>query len=161
MGVVLEAFENFEAVAIGKREVEEHDVESRGRAVRDGLRHCTCNSDVISRGPKENVERVSHQLAVLHDQDSRAHLVAGGLERNFEKEPASFAELAFYPDVAVVELDKLARDRKPQPRSMVRTRRRSVYLRELTKHQLMVFFRDAATSVPNFNQEFLAVASVA
>src|SRR4051812_32218590 len=123
MPVHLEALQNFEAVAIGKREIEEHDVDLGARSMRDGLGDCPGNSDVISCGPKENVERVGYQLAVLHDQDSCSHLIAAGVERNSEKEPASFAELAFYPDVTIVELDELARDCQAQPGSMMRTRR--------------------------------------
>src|SRR5438309_4686882 len=79
---------------------------------------------------------------------------SGGLvDRNGEKEPAPFSELALEPDATAVQLDELARDGETKSGPMVRARRRRVDLSELPEDQIVMLRRNAEPSVADFNEE--------
>jgi hypothetical protein len=54
-----------------------------------------------------------------------------------------------------MQLHELPGDGEAEPRSMVRSRRRCIHLRELAEYELVVISRYTAPGVANFDDELL------
>src|SRR5215471_13440072 len=81
--------------------------------------------------------------------------------REGECEGRALADLAGQPDLAPVQLDKLPRERKPEPGALVSARPIAAHLAELLEHRRLVLRGDADSGVAHGNRDFsLALAEV-
>jgi hypothetical protein len=111
-----------ESIAVREREIEQHYVDRSSLTTLDGLGHRRRRIDVVPSFGEENAKRVCDEEAVLDDENAIRHLVVRRVQRQREEEPASFAELAFDPDLTRVQLDEVARNCEPETGAVVRTR---------------------------------------
>jgi hypothetical protein len=114
--------QNFEAVAVRERKVQQHDIHLLSGSNRDSLGHSRGYEHLVPGAVEQDLQRVGNELAILHEEDGRqGHLVLICVEWERKEEATTFAELAFHPDAPGVQLDELAGDRQPKTRSVVWT----------------------------------------
>src|SRR5215471_6463496 len=81
--------------------------------------------------------------------------------REGECEGRALADLAGHPDLAPMQLDKLPRQRKPEPGALVPARAGTTHLAELLEHRRLVLGGDADAGVAHGDRDLsLALAEV-
>src|SRR5215469_16087285 len=81
--------------------------------------------------------------------------------REGECEGRALADLAGQPDLAPVQLDKLPRERKAEPRALIPARTIAAHLAELLEHRRLVLGGDADSGVAHGDRDFsLALTQV-